>query len=65
MPSEETNHQKGDNEIEDRVSGRQASFDKEREGDDLQGIGGDGDAPGQAKLGVFDRIKVMLEVIEE
>ena len=57
MPSEQTNHHEGDNQVEDRVGGRHASFDEEWERRDLESVGGDGDGPRHAMLGVFQRFE--------
>jgi len=61
MPSEQTNHHEGDNQIEYRVGGGYASFNKEWERGYLEDIGGYGYGPRHAVLGLFQR----FEVIEE
>src|SRR5437899_211775 len=53
VPSEETNQNEGDNQVEQRICGGYASLDEEREGGDLEGVGGDGYGPRQALLGLF------------
>src|SRR6266404_4967284 len=58
VPSEQTNQNEGDNKVEQRICGGYASLDEERKGDDLEGVGGDGYGPGQALLGLFQRIEV-------
>src|ERR1700674_959137 len=50
VPSEETNQNEGDNQVEQRVCRGNASLDEERKGGDLEGVGGHGYGPRQALL---------------
>src|SRR5229473_7478394 len=63
VPSEETNQNEGYNQIEQRVCGGYASFDEERKGGDLEGVGSDGHGPCQAVLGRLQRFEVIEEAI--
>src|SRR5260370_39950022 len=65
VPSEQTNQNEGDNQIEQRVCGRYASLDEERKGGDLEGVGGDGQGPRQTALGRLQRFEVIEEAIQE
>ena len=60
VPSEQTNHHEGDKEIEERVGGRDASFDEEWKRGDLENVRGYGYGP---RLAVF-RLQ-RFEVVEE
>jgi len=53
VPSEQTNQNEGDNQVEQRVCGRYASLDEERKSGDLESVGGEGYGPRQALLGLF------------
>jgi hypothetical protein len=53
VPSEQTNQNESDNQVEQRVRGGYTSLDEERKGCDLEGVGGDGYGPRQAVLGLF------------
>src|SRR5208282_200959 len=60
MPSEQANHHVSDNEIQDRVGGRQGTLGKEWKRRDLQDVGGDGYGPSRAVLR-FQRFAVVEE----
>jgi hypothetical protein len=63
MPSEQANHDEGDDQVKHRVGGGYSAFNEEGECGDLEQVSDNGYGPGQALLWLFQRAEGIFEVI--